>query len=89
MIIDNLQLGAPSDSLYVQLRGHIEFSLARRLRINSYDLQTQIDANRNFRLELLDLMLSNTKTETLKGYRYKARIQGDKDSSNIEKLSVF
>ena len=90
IIIDQFQLGVPEDSFYVQLRGYIAFSFFRRFKIESYDMQTRIDTDQSFRLDVLDLMLANTKTETQKGYRYQARIRGGKgEPSNIERLSVF
>ena len=90
IIIDKFQLGVPEDSFYVQLRGYIAFSFFRRFKIEDYDIQTRIDVDQSFRLDVLDLMLANTKTQTQRGYRYQARIRGGKDeSSNIERLSVF
>ena len=92
VIFDTVQLGTSQDALFIQLRGSLSlsFPLQRRVRVDAYDLQVQIETSQNFRSDLLDLMLSNTKTQTLKGYRYRARIQGGgSEPARIERLSVF
>ena len=94
LTIERLQLGTAKDSLFVQLRGNIELKFIRnRVKLSYYDLQTQIEVNRNLQSSLittLDIFLDNTKTPIDKGTRYLARIRGTGNRTpDIEKLSVF
>ena len=94
LTIERLQLGTAKDSLFVQLRGNVELKFIRnRVKLSYYDLQTQIEVNRNLQSSLittLDIFLDNTKTSIEKGTRYLARIRGaGNQTPDIEKLSVF
>ena len=89
--IQKLQLGEDDDAFFVQLRGNMDIKINRgRLRFGSYDFQLMAETAKSFKFPLFDLMLDSTKTETIKGYRYLARIVGQGSRSpNIEKLSDF
>lgn len=89
--IENITLGGATDDLYIQLRGDSSLRYAyRKIKLNSYDLQTQIEISKNFSLSLLDLFLSKTKTEGLNTNTYKARITGQGPGvPKVEKLDKF
>ena len=91
IIIESLSLGGPSDDLYIQIRGNGEIARSyKKFRLGSYDFQVQIDADKDFPLSFLDLMLSGMKEKIEGRIRYKARITGrGLGPPDIEKLSKF
>ena len=91
IIVEALNLGSPSDSLHIQMRGNGEIrSSYKKFRLGAYDFQIQIEADNDFPLSFLDLMLSGAKEELEGRVRYRARITGSGSGPpDIEKLSKF
>ena len=71
LVFKNILLGAPSDDLIVRMKGSssVFFSYGR-LRLNSYDIQLQIDLDKDFQMNLLDLMFAGYKKDQGSFYRY-------------------
>lgn len=89
--IDSIQLGTAQDPLYARFRGSVSFFfIGNRLKLKNYDIKTQIETSQSFQLNLLDLILENTRIEVPRGHLYRARIRGGRtETLRIEKLSVF
>ena len=89
--IESFILGSATDRLYVQMKGGASLASAYgRVRLNSYDIQTNIKADKRLELSLLDLFLLKAKQENLNSNIYKARIRGRGFSApRIEKLEQF
>ena len=91
LVFKNILLGAPSDDLIVRMKGSssVFFSYGR-LRLNSYDIQLQIDLDKDFQMNLLDLMFAGYKEDRGSFYRYSLRMTGRGNQiPNMEKLLEF
>lgn len=91
LVLKKLRLGVPADDFIIQMKGSGSvFYSYGRLRLNSYDIQLQMDVNKNFRTSLLDLMFAGYKEDRGKFYRYSLRMTGQGNQvPNMEKLSKF
>lgn len=78
LTIKSLTLGSKLDHLYIRLRGNLSLKTAYEgfPKMETYDLQSQIEVSQKQAIPLLDLFLS--KTKKIEGDRiiYKARIKG-------------
>ena len=60
------------------------------VRLNSYDIQLQIDTRKDFQMSLLDLMFAAHKEDKGGFFRYMVRLTGQgKQVPHIEKLAEF
>ena len=91
LIFKTLHLGSPSDDFIIQMKGSgaIFFSYGK-IHLNSYDIQLQIDADKDLQMSLLDLMFSGYKEDKGDFYRYRLRLTGQGNQvPHMEKLSEF
>ncbi len=91
LVFKTFRLGSPSDDLFVQMKGSASvFFSYGRIRLNSYDVQLQVDLNKGFQMSLLDIMFAGYKEDKGTFYRYKARLTGKGNQvPNMDKLSEF
>ena len=91
LIFKTFHLGGPSDKLIVQMKGSgaVLFSYGK-IHLNSYDIQLQIDVDKDFQMSLLDLMFAGYKEDKESFYRYRLRLIGQGNQiPKMEKLSDF
>lgn len=91
LVFKTFRLGSPSDNLIVQMKGSgsVGFSY-EKFRLNSYNIQLQIDVNKNKEMSWLDLMLAGYKEDKGNFYRYRLRLTGKGyQIPDMEKLSEF
>ena len=91
LVFKAFRLGSPSDDLIVQMKGSssVNFSYGR-LRLNSYNVQLQIDIDKNMEMNWLDLMLAGYKEDKGSFYRYRLRLTGQGyQIPDMETLSEF
>lgn len=87
-----INLGMHPDDFIVQIKGSGSLVyLYGNMRLNSYDLQLQMDVAQSLRISsLLDLMFVGYKTTLGDKYRYSLRMMGEGNQvPNMEKLSSF
>ena len=92
VIFKKLQLGEPTDDLYIKMKGSgaLAFSYRGQPRLNSYNLELQIDLDKDFPLRILDLMFSAYKEDKGEFYRYSVQLIGQGNQvPNMEKLESF
>ena len=91
LVFKTFRLGAPTDNLIVQMKGSssVGFSYGR-FRLNSYNVQLQIDVDKNMEMSWIDLMLAGYKEDKGSFYRYRLRLTGKGyQIPDMEKLSEF
>ncbi len=84
--------GAPTDDVVIQMKGSGSImSVYGRVRLNSYNVQLQIDVSKNFQMRnMLDLMFADYKEDKGSFYRYRLRLAGQGNQfPNMEKLTEF
>lgn len=91
LVLKSFRLGSPSDKLIVEMKGSSALSISYgRVRLNSYDLQLKIDADKSFPMNLLDLMFAGYKEDKGSFYRYILRMTGRGNQvPQMEKLTEF
>ena len=92
VIFKGLRLGEAKDDFYVKMKGSgaLDFSYTGQPRLRAYNLELQIDLNKNFPLRILDLMFGSFKEDKGDFYRYKLRLIGEGSQvPNMEKLDSF
>ena len=83
------RLGSPSDDFIIQMKGSgsVFFSYGT-IRLNSYNIQLQIDVNKDFKMNILDLIFAGYKEDKGGFYRYSLRMTGQGNQvPHMEKLS--
>lgn len=91
LIFQKLRLGSPSDDFIVQVKGSgsLIYSYGS-VRLNSYDLQLQMDVDKTFPVNLLDLMFAGYKEDKGSFFRYRLRVIGQgQQVPNMEQLEEF
>lgn len=91
VIFQTFRLGSSSDDFIIQMKGSgaVFFSYGR-VRLNSYNVQLQIDVAKSFQMSLLDLMFAGYKEDKGSFYRYRLRLTGQGNQvPNMEKLTEF
>ena len=91
LLFEKINLGVFSDDFTVKMKGSLSLLFSSgQLRFPSYNIQLQIDMDKNFQMSLLDLMFSGQKEDKGSFFRYKVRLIGQgKQVPKIEKLSEF
>ncbi|MCZ0931800.1 MAG: hypothetical protein OXJ52_01435, partial [Oligoflexia bacterium] len=92
VIFKNLRLGESRDDFKIQMKGSgaLSFSYRGQPRLSSYNLELQIDLNKDFPLRILDLMFSTYKEDKGDFYRYSVQLIGQGSQvPNMEKLENF
>lgn len=91
LLFKNILLGSPEDQFIVRMRGSGSlFASYGRIGLNSYDIELQIDLDKNFKMNLLDLMFAGFKEDKGSFYRYSLRMTGQGNQiPNMEKLDEF
>lgn len=91
VVLKTFRWGSPSDDLIIQIRGSGSIGfIYGRVRLNSYNIQLQIDVDKNFQIPILDLMFADHKEDKGGGYRYRLRMTGQGNQvPNMEKLDKF
>ena len=92
VVFNGLRLGEAKDDFNVQMKGSgaLAFSYRGQPRLNSYNLELQIDLDKDFSLRILDLMFSPYKEDKGGFYRYSVRLIGQGSQvPKIEKLESF
>ena len=91
LVFKSFRLGEPSDKLIVRMKGSgaLAFSYGR-WRLNAYDIQLQMDVDKNFKMSLLDLMFAGYKEDKGDFNRYLLRLTGKASQvPQMEKLTEF
>ena len=87
LIFNEVLLGGPSDQVIVRMKGS---GSLKNFRLKAYDIQLQIDLDKNFKMSLLDLMFAGFKEDKGDFYRYSLRITGQgSEPPDMEKLLEF
>jgi len=91
VVVKTFRWGSPSDNLIIQIKGSGSVGFVDgRVRLNSYNIQLQIDVNKDFQIPILDLMFAEHKENKGEFYRYRLRITGRGNQvPNMEKLDEF
>ena len=92
LIFKKIDLGSSRDELKIKMRGSGAFRYFRRsFRLNSYNIELQIDLDKKREFGFLDLMFANYKKEIQsKFYRYSVRLIGQGSQvPKIEELEAF
>ena len=85
------RLGSPSDNLTVKMKGSaaVGFSYGR-VQLNSYNIQLQIDVDKEFKMNILELMFKGYREDKGGFYRYRLQMTGQgSQAPHMEKLSEF
>ncbi len=91
LVFKTFRLGAVGDDFIVRLKGSgaLLFSYGK-VRLNSYDIQLQMDVDKALSIGILDLMFANFKEDKGSFYRYSLRLRGQGHRvPNMEKLPEF
>ena len=91
LLFKTFRLGSPKDNFIIQMKGSgaVSFSFGK-VRLNSYNVQLQIDVNKNFKMHILDLMFAGYKEDKGSFYRYLLQMTGrGNQMPNMEKLDKF
>ena len=92
VVFKSLRLGESMDDFNIQLKGSgaLSFSYRGQPRLSSYNLELQIDLDKEFPLRILDLMFSPYKQDKGNFYRYSLRLIGRGNQvPNMERLESF
>ena len=91
IVFKTFRWGSPSDDLIIQMKGSGSVGFAfRRVRVNSYNIQLQIDVDKNYQIPILDVMFAEYKEDKGGFYRYRLRMTGQGNQvPNMEKLEEF
>ena len=91
VVLKTFRWGAPSDDLIIQIKGSGSVGfIYGRVRLNSYNIQMQIDVDKDFQIPILDLMFAEYKEDKGEFYRYRLRVTGQGNQvPNMEKLDEF
>ena len=91
VVFKTFRLGSPSDEFIIQMKGSVSvFFSYGTIRLNSYDIQLQIDVDKTFKMNILDLIFAGYKEDKGGFYRYILRITGEGNQvPHMEKLSEF
>lgn len=94
LIIEELQLGEPSEPFSARVRGNLGLSIQRRgltmaPQMSTYDLRVEINVQKSVESELALFLgfLSKFKSPTLKGSRYVFQAKGSSLSGGIPNLT--
>ena len=91
LIFEKVNLGEAGDQLKVKMRGSGAFGYSRgSFRLNSYNIELEIDIDKTMEFGFLDLMFANYKESKSNFYRYSIRLTGQGSQvPKIEKLEKF
>ena len=92
VVFKSLRLGEAKDDFNIQMKGSgaLSFSYSGQPRLSSYNLELQIDLDKEFPLRILDLMFSSYKEDKGSFYRYSVRLIGQGSQvPNMDKLENF
>ena len=89
VLFEKVELGSSKDALKIKMRGSMALS-KRFFRLQSYNIELQIDLDKNTEFAFLDLMFAGHKEVQPQFYRYSIRLVGQGSQiPKIEKLESF
>ena len=87
LIFEKVELGSSEDNLKIKMRGSGAVSYLRRFFLSSYNIELEIDMDKDIEFSFLDLMFSGYKEDKGNFYRYSVRLIGQGSQvPKIEKL---
>ena len=91
LVFNKIEFGFPGDKMQVKARGSGAFTWSYgRIRLNSYNIELQIDLKKDFNFSFLDLMFMAYKEDNEDFYRYRLRLIGEGNQvPTMEKLESF
>ena len=90
LIFEKVELGSAKDNLKIKMRGSGAVSYFRRFFLSSYNIELEIDMDKDMEFSFLDLMFSGYKKDKGSFYRYSVRLIGQGSQiPKIEKLESF
>lgn len=91
LLFEKIAIGQPGDQLLIQLKGSSAFEfVGSRFKISSYNLELQIDLDKDLPFPFLDLIFGAYKEDKRGFDRYSLRLIGQgSDMPKMEKLEKF